>query len=110
MNPDGSMNDYEKAISAIGTILSKYDHDQKFPVWGFGAKYEGTVRHIFQVGSQSEADGVGNIIEAYRGVFRTGLIMSGPTVFTEVIQAAAVKSRSQQVRFYQNKADCCLPL
>jgi hypothetical protein len=31
-------NDYEKAIFAVGSILAKYDADQKFPVWGFGAK------------------------------------------------------------------------
>jgi hypothetical protein len=37
-NSDGSKNDYEKAVSAIGSILAKYDSDKKFPVWGFGAK------------------------------------------------------------------------
>jgi C2 domain/Copine len=26
-------NDYEKAIFAVGSILAKYDSDQKFPVW-----------------------------------------------------------------------------
>ena len=39
-----SMNGYEKAITAVGGILSKYDTDQQFPVWGFGAKYDGIVR------------------------------------------------------------------
>ena len=35
LSPDGrSMNDYERAISAIGGILSDYDTDKKFPVWG----------------------------------------------------------------------------
>ena len=29
----GVRNDYEKAILAIGNILSKFDSDQKFPVW-----------------------------------------------------------------------------
>jgi len=96
MNPDGSLNDYEKAISSIGTILSKYDYDQKFPVWGFGAKYGGIVQHCFQVGLQSEADGVDGIIEAYRDVFRTGLIMSGPTVFNEIIQTAAARAVGAQ--------------
>ena len=38
MHPDGSMNDYEKALTAIGSIVARYDSDQKFPVWGFGAK------------------------------------------------------------------------
>lgn len=35
LSPDGSsMNDYEKAISSIGSILADYDSDKKFPVWG----------------------------------------------------------------------------
>jgi hypothetical protein len=29
----GIKNDYEKAILAVGNILSKFDSDQKFPVW-----------------------------------------------------------------------------
>lgn len=93
-NSDGSKNDYEKAVSAIGSILAKYDSDKKFPVWGFGAKYGGIVRHCFQCGPASEVDGVEGILSAYRGVFATGLIMSGPTVFTEVIQTAAAHAIS----------------
>jgi hypothetical protein len=98
-NSDGSKNDYEKAVSAIGSILAKYDSDKKFPVWGFGAKYGGIVRHCFQCGPASEVDGVEGILSAYRGVFATGLIMSGPTVFTEVIQTAAAHAISLEVSF-----------
>ena len=76
--------------------MSKYDTDQKFPVWGFGAKYGGVVRHCFQVGKSSEVHGVNGILEAYRGVFKTALTMSGPTVFTEVIELAAAQARSRQ--------------
>ncbi len=90
------MNHYEKAISAIVNILSKYDSDQKFPVYGFGAKYGGVVRHCFQCGPTAEVHGVQGVLEAYRGVFRSGLIMSGPTVFTEVIQTAAARATSAQ--------------
>jgi C2 domain/Copine len=28
IHPDGSLNDYEKAITAVGSIISKYDNDQ----------------------------------------------------------------------------------
>ena len=34
LSPNGGMNDYEKAISSIGSILADYDTDKKFPVWG----------------------------------------------------------------------------
>lgn len=89
-------NDYEKAIFAVGSILAKYDSDQQFPVWGFGAKYNNVVRHCFQCGSEVEVEGVQGIMDAYRGVFRTPLTMSYPTQFTEVVQTAAAYSRHEQ--------------
>jgi hypothetical protein len=98
LNRDGSMNDYEKAISAIVKILAKYDIDKKFPVFGFGAKYGGDVRHCFQCGPTEEANGVQGVLDAYHAVFQSGLIMSGPTVFTEVIEVAAARAISSQVR------------
>ena len=90
-------NDYEKAIFAVGSILAKYDSDQKFPVWGFGAKYNNVVHHCFRCGSEIEVEGVQGIMDAYRGVFRTPLTMSYPTKFTEVIQMAATYARHEQV-------------
>lgn len=89
------LNGYEKAITAVGGILSKYDSDQNFAVVGFGAKYGGIVRHCFQVGKEKECHGVRGILDAYRGVFKTPLIMSGPTVFTEAIQLAAAQAKSR---------------
>lgn len=96
LHKDGKKNDYERAISAILKILSKYDSDQKFPVLGFGAKYGGVVRHAFQCGPAAEADGIEGVLNAYHQVFRSGLVMSGPTVFTEVMQMAAAQAVSAQ--------------
>lgn len=93
-------NDYEKAIFAVGSILAKYDSDQRFPVWGFGAKYNNVVRHCFQCGTEVEVEGVQGIMDAYRGVFRTPLTMSYPTKLTEVIETAAAYARHEQVRFF----------
>lgn len=92
----GQMNGYEKAITGVGGILAKYDTDQMFPVYGFGAKYDGVVRHCFQVGPEKEVHGVKGILDAYKGTFRTPLTMSGPTVFTEVISLAAAQAKSRQ--------------
>lgn len=94
INHGGERNDYEKAIAAIVSILAKFDSDQKFPVFGFGAKYGGVVRHCFQCGPTPEAQGVAGVLDAYHQVFKSGLIMSGPTVFTEVIQTAAARAQS----------------
>jgi len=95
INPN-EQNDYEKAITAIGGVLANYDTDRKFPVWGFGAKYSGKVYHLFQCGATAEVDGVPGIIEAYQKTFQTGLIMSSPTVITQVVDTAAAFARKGQ--------------
>ena len=95
-SPDGSPNDYEMAVMAIGDILDGYSCHHKFPVLGFGAKYGGEVRHCFQVGNASQVEGIDGIREAYRETFRTGLTMSGPTVFADVIRAAASMAVNSQ--------------
>jgi len=102
LSPDGStMNDYEKAISAIGGILADYDTDKKFPVWGFGAKYSGKVYHLFQCGQSAEVEGIRGVLDAYHRTFQSGLVMSSPTVITEVIQTAAAFAKSGQQQAYQ---------
>lgn len=96
LDPSGALNDYQKAIKSIVSILAKYDSDQCFPVLGFGAKYNGVVQHCFQCGPSQEASGVQGVLDAYKSVFQTGLIMSSPTVFTEVIETAAARARSAE--------------
>ena len=61
--------------------------------WGFGAKYSGEVRHIFQCGSTPTATGIDGVLNAYRSVFETDLTMSGPTNFLSVLKAAAARSK-----------------
>eukprot|EP00978_Attheya_sp_CCMP212_P015662 scaffold40347_cov55-Attheya_sp.AAC.3 len=92
VNPD-SRNQYEQAIAAIVSILLNYDSDKKIPVLGFGAKYGGVVRHCFQCGNEAEADSLQGIMDAYNSVFKTGLIMSRPTVFNEVLEATAQRAQ-----------------
>jgi len=64
---------------------------------GFGAKFNGIVRHCFQCGSQAEVDGVDGILQAYHGAFKSGLVMSGPTDISEVIMTAGALALSRQV-------------
>jgi len=97
-------NDYEKAIVSIGTILANYDHDKQFPVFGFGAKFDGEINHCFQCGEDEMVSGVDGIIEAYRSTFESGLVMSKPTIYTEVLQkAASIAVVSQGQAFSEGK-------
>lgn len=102
----GQRNDYEKAISSILSILGKYDSDQRYPVWGFGAKYDGQIQHCFQCGDADEHIGVQGVLNAYHKVFQSGLIMSGPTVFDNVIKTAAAQATSAQQRAMANGGQC----
>lgn len=43
LSPGGGLTDYEKAIKSIVNILSQYDSDQKYPVWGFGKCHQITI-------------------------------------------------------------------
>jgi len=88
---DESFNDYESAIASVASIIAKYDSDNKFPVWGFGAKYNGEMQNCFQIGE--EAVGVEGVISSYRDVFRTDLAMSGPSVMHKVIEVAASQAK-----------------
>jgi len=92
---DNTLNDYEETISSIGQALQTYSQSQEYSVYGFGAKFEvgGPVRHIFQCGPAPTVHGVDGILQAYKSIFKSDLIMSGPTVFHQVLQAAAVRAK-----------------
>jgi hypothetical protein len=93
---DAGKNAYETAIFALGSMIAKFDSDQKFPVYGFGAKVHGALSHCFPI--HTEAEGIPGILEAYRNTFRQGLAMSSPRDFSHVIQHAATESRNVPVR------------
>jgi Copine/C2 domain len=102
----GQQNDYESAISAIVSILSKYDSDKQFPVWGFGAKYDGDIQHCFQCGGADKHHGVQGVLNAYHSVFKSGLVMSGPTVFDEVIRVAGQHAASAHATAQARGGQC----
>jgi hypothetical protein len=97
-----SLNDYEEAITSIGDALSCFNSTKEYPVWGFGAKFGGITRHIFQCGLTSPVQGVDGVLEAYRSVFHSDLLMSGPTHFGHVIQAAAWRAR----KYHESMSMC----
>ena len=64
-------NDYEKVISDCCSIVSPYDEDQLFPVYGFGGippNNNGKVSHIFNINFEDEPEikGFDQIIPTYK--------------------------------------------
>lgn len=92
---DDDRNDYEHALHSICGILSPYDSDCVYPLYGFGAKQDGSIQHRFSFGDPaSEVDG---ILELYRKVLRSGLIMSSPRDFSKVILEAGKEANESLV-------------
>ena len=73
--------------------LTHYLFVNETRVWGFGAQYDGEVRHIFQCGDNPTATGIQGVLRAYRSILDDDLIMSGPTIILSVLQAAASRAR-----------------
>lgn len=107
--PSGKPNEYLQALTSIGEILTPYDSDQAFPVFGFGAKVPpvGHVSHCFPLNfndADPEVHGLAGIVNAYQGV-RCGaaarfscahsltqalnrITLYGPTIFAQVLRKA----------------------
>jgi len=82
------LNNYEHAIQSVVEVISKYDTDNRYPVWGFGARFAGKMQNCFQLGDD-EVDGVEGVLKHYRQVFKWGIKMSHPAVLTEAIENAS---------------------
>ena len=82
-------NFYERAIISCGSILSYYDYDKIFPVFGFGAQFLGSniVNHCFNINFTDNPNiiGVDKIIDVYKNCVHN-LNFSGPTYFTPLIR------------------------
>jgi len=91
MNPRG-FNKYQEAIINVGEILEKYNYDQMFPCYGFGAKLpSGQVSHCFALNGSDQDPRVHNvkgIMDSYAHCI-SNLQLYGPTNFADIIAVAA---------------------
>lgn len=96
-----NLNSYAAAIVAIGSIIEFYDHDKMFPVFGFGGRPRpgGPVEHCFHVNNQMdpEVPGVKGILDVYYKSLST-VELTGPTLFSPIIQTAATLAASTQTK------------
>ena len=84
-------NDYEKVIKIVGNILSNYNNEQLFPVYGFGAILENSSDNqasmCFNINFQNnpEIHTINNVINVYHQSL-TKLTFAGPTFFTPILK------------------------
>lgn len=91
-------NSYEQAISACGSIITCYDSDQSFPVYGFGALLGNNKNsnHCFNLTFRSDprVQGLGGIINAYKTSL-SRVQLDGPTYFCPLIKKMVANVKSQ---------------
>lgn len=87
----GEQNDYEKAISSVGSILEPYAFNRRFAAFGFGGipRFAGAtqVSHCFNLTGSLDPtiEGLPNLYNAYRYALQ-GSSLSGPTYFASILQ------------------------
>ena len=90
---DGSLNEYQRAISGVCDILLAYDYDKLIPVYGFGGKpkfqnfYSPQVSHCFPCnGNPNSPDvyGLQGIMNCYKYALQN-VELAGPTLFAPLI-------------------------
>ncbi|ORX79768.1 Copine-domain-containing protein [Anaeromyces robustus] len=92
--PDGRLNDYQKTIKVIGSVLEAYDSDKLIPVFGFGCKVDGKVEQCWPINENDmnpEIDGIESVLEVYEYAIRR-VQFSGPTTFAELINLVGLNS------------------
>ena len=86
---NGNVNDYESAIVSCGSVVSYYDYDQKFPVFGFGGNPKKMVGNKMCFHLNEEEDPEIHTIEEVRNIYRTKtptISLSWPTEFGPVLK------------------------
>ena len=92
-DPKYQRNDYERAIEKCGNIVGKYDYDQLFPVFGFGAVINTSQNRqpsmCFNLNMTNDPNikGIDNVLKVYRDCLRKNIIsFSEPTKFEPLLR------------------------
>ena len=98
---------YQKAIRSICSIVSPYDSDNLFPVWGFGVKFAQNDRIIndFSLDPEGkEVEGVAGIEQAYvTAVQSNAFQLGGPTCYSNVLGRAISAAQESHKTVMNNK-------
>ena len=86
---NNNINDYENIIISCGNILSYYNYEQYFNVFGFGAKIKknNKISHCFPINFNEENPNIytiDNVIKSYHNCLNE-IELSEPTYFSPII-------------------------
>ena len=98
-------NDYEQAIESCGIIISYYDYNQLFPVYGFGAipNFSNDVNFCFNVNLKNKPEiyTIDNVLKCYRNSFNY-LKLASPTKFCPLIKKVIgnIKNENNPLKYH----------
>ncbi len=100
-------NPYKKAIYSIGKIIGEYDSDNKFPVYGFGAKIkpENFVSQCFNINMNLKDPnifGINEVIKTYENIFHQ-IELFGPTMFSDVLNKILIDLQKEKKSLNDSK-------
>ena len=100
---NGFVNNYEKSIRACCDILSVYNKNDEYEVYGFGADVNGIFSNCFNINGNenSKIKGVENIIKKYKETAKS-VYFSGGTYFAPVIKSINDKISSDNKKMNYN--------
>ena len=86
----GHVNEYERVIRTLGGIISDYDTDKRFPVFGFGGlpSWLGKISHDFALNRHEEDPYIHTyeeIINTYKSTL-CSITLRGPTLFGPILR------------------------
>lgn len=102
---NGFINNYEAAIRACGSVISCYDYDQQFPVYGFGGYPKNIVGSYQCFNLNEEAEPEIHTIEEVCRIYREKTLeisFSGPTNFAPIISKVNETIRANNNRMNYN--------
>ena len=103
---NGFVNNYEKSIRACADILSIYNKNDEYDVYGFGANLNGEFKRCFNI-NQDKKDGnnkikgIENVIKEYKKTLKE-VELSGGTYFAPVIQTINEKLNQNKNKLNYN--------
>ncbi len=103
-------NQYQIAIQTIGSVLQEYDHDKRFPTYGYGGEIGGYVNHCFPLTfdpANPECNGIPGVLAAYSNSFKY-VNLAGPTNFAPLLLQTLDIVRGVHVSQANQKYFCLL--
>ena len=84
---NGFINNYEKAMRENTKIISIYNKEDKYDIYGFGAKINGEFKEFFNINGTADPsiEGIDNIISEYKKTV-DNVDFSGGTFFSPIIK------------------------